>query len=185
MNKLEKQLYDHIEFIYGQDQAAPIYQQILGQIEDFRIKHPDLKVANATARVSEHDAILITYGDMVQSEGQAPLQTTGAFFQQTIADIISTIHFLPFFPYSSDDGFSVIDYYQVNPDYGDWEDIASLGEHFRLMFDAVVNHISAKSEWFTAFLAGNPEYEDYFFVVDSDFDTSKVFRPSPAIIDRI
>jgi sucrose phosphorylase len=174
---LKTQLYDHIEFIYGQDQAAKINHQIQALLDRFRLAHPGLSAANPKDRISELDAILITYGDMVQAPDQAPLQTTGAFFRETIGDIISTVHFLPFFPYSSDDGFSVIDYYQVNPDYGDWEDISSLGEHFRLMFDAVVNHISAKSEWFTAFLAGNPKYTDYFYVVDSHFDISKVFRP--------
>jgi sucrose phosphorylase len=177
MKNLGKQLYEHIEFIYGQDQVATIYQSIQGLLDRFQLAHPGLSAVDPKDRLSELDAILITYGDMVQAQGQAPLQTTGAFFKETISDIISTIHFLPFFPYSSDDGFSVIDYYQVNPDYGDWEDIAGLREHFRLMFDAVVNHISAKSEWFRAFLAGKPKYKDYFYVVDGDFDTSKVFRP--------
>ena len=84
---------------------------------------------------------------------------------------------LPFFPYSSDDGFSVIDYTRVNPDFGDWSDIERLGQTFRLMFDAVINHISRQSEWFQAFLAGDPAFANAFIVVEPGTDLSEVVRP--------
>ena len=84
-----------------------------------------------------------------------------------IDDVISCVHLLPFCPYSSDDGFSVIDYLAVDPDSGDWNDIAELGESFDLMFDLVLNHCSQHSEMFQGYLAGDPEYADYF--IDQDF----------------
>ena len=65
--------------------------------------------------LTEAHAILITYGDQVREEGVSPLLTLSEFCHQQLKGVISGIHILPFYPYSSDDGFSVIDYYQVNP----------------------------------------------------------------------
>jgi sucrose phosphorylase len=87
------------------------------------------------------------------------------------------VHILPFFPYSSDDGFSVIDYSAVDPNLGSWSHVERLGRTFRLMFDAVINHISAQSDWFQGFLAGNAEFADHFIVVDEGTDLSQVVRP--------
>jgi sucrose phosphorylase len=87
------------------------------------------------------------------------------------------VHILPFFPYSSDDGFSVIDYAWVDPELGRWSHIEELGADFRLMFDAVINHVSRESDWFRAFLAGDPEYADWFITVEPGVDLSEVVRP--------
>jgi sucrose phosphorylase len=87
------------------------------------------------------------------------------------------VHILPFFPYSSDDGFSIIDYTAVNPEWGTWADIRQLGEHVRLMFDAVINHISCQSEWFQGFLRDDPQYAGFFIIVDGGADLSMVVRP--------
>ena len=177
MKELEQNLYDHITFIYGAEQAEKIFRRINQRLENFRAEYPDLAASNPSERVSENDTILITYGDMVRQDGEAPLQTLASFLQKHLADVVSTIHILPFYPYSSDDGFSVIDYKQVNPDFGDWEDVAKLGENFRLMFDAVVNHVSAESVWFQGFLGGEPDFENYFTVIENGVDLSRVFRP--------
>ena len=91
--------------------------------------------------------------------------------------MVDDIHLLPFYPYSSDDGFSVIDYKQVNPALGTWDDVARVGQNFHLMFDGVINHISAQSAWFKAFLQDDPKYRDYFIVVEGEPDLSQVVRP--------
>lgn len=54
------------------------------------------------------------------------------------------------FPWTSIDGFSVVDYRQVDPHLGQWSDIAALAGDFNLMFDFVINHISQQSRWFGA-----------------------------------
>ena len=177
MKELEQKLYDHISFIYGEEPAEEIFQRINIKLKKFRTDNPELAASSPAERVSERDSILITYGDMVQQDGQLPLQTLAAFLQKYLADVVSTVHILPFYPFSSDDGFSVIDYKQVNPDFGDWEEVAQLGKNFRLMFDAVVNHISAESVWFQGFLKGDPDFEDYFTVIEEGTDLSRVFRP--------
>ncbi|MEM7116056.1 MAG: sugar phosphorylase [Chloroflexota bacterium] len=165
-------LFNHLSFLYGAETAQatlPKLQQLLA--------HYRQQLVVAQTAVSERDAILITYGDMVQVDSETPLSTLAAFLSATVKNGISTVHILPFYPYTSDDGFSVVDYKAVNPDLGDWEDVGKIGDHFRLMFDAVVNHISASSDWFQRFLADEPGYRDYFTVVDSSKDLTAVFRP--------
>ncbi len=173
----EQQLSKHLEFIYGEEQAAQLTKRILKILKRFKAEHPDLMASNSKDCVSEQDTILITYGDMVQEEGQLALQTLAAFLKKHLADVVSTVHILPFYPYSSDDGFAVIDYKQVNPVLGSWDDIFQLRNDFRLMFDAVINHISSQSAWFQGFLRGEPDLQEYFTVVEKDTDISHVFRP--------
>ncbi|MCA9908023.1 MAG: sugar phosphorylase, partial [Anaerolineae bacterium] len=114
---------------------------------------------------------------MVHHAGEPPLATLRQLLKQTIQSEINSVHILPFYPYSSDDGFSVIDFYAVNPELGDWADVQALGQDFHLMFDAVFNHISVKSAWFQAYLRQEPPYDEYFINVDPKTDLSQVRRP--------
>ncbi len=127
--------------------------------------------------LTQRDAILITYGDQVSEPGLAPLRTLSKVCEQYLDGLISGVHILPFFPSSSDDGFSVIDYKRVDPALGGWEDIHRLGQRFQLMFDAVINHASAHSAWFQAFLRDEPPYRNYFITVADAPDLSQVVRP--------
>lgn len=125
----------------------------------------------------EKDVVLITYADQFTNKEQKTLSVFDGFYRQHLVNIFNIVHLLPFYPYSSDDGFSVINYQQVNPVAGDWKDIRKLGLSARLMFDYVCNHISASSEWFLQYLAGNPEYENYFISMNENSDLSAVTRP--------
>ncbi|MEM9704114.1 MAG: alpha-amylase family glycosyl hydrolase, partial [Planctomycetota bacterium] len=119
---------------------------------------------------NESDAVLITYGDMVRPDGDGhalPAQTRWLLDHQ-LNGPLSGVHLLPHFPYSSDDGFSVIDYRAVDPAVGDWDDVAALGERFELAFDYVLNHCSASHDWFKAFLKDEEPYRDWFIVEDPD-----------------
>lgn len=126
---------------------------------------------------NETDVVLITYADQFSAPGEKRLATFQRFFETWLKPRFSHIHLLPFFPWSSDDGFSVVDYHRVDPQCGDWRDIARLNQHARLMFDFVCNHISAQSEWFADYLAQKPGYEDFFIDVDPRTDLSAVTRP--------
>ncbi|MCA9257736.1 MAG: sugar phosphorylase, partial [Planctomycetales bacterium] len=127
---------------------------------------------------NESDVALITYGDMVREEGCSPLAALKRLLLDCRADeFLSAVHILPFFPYSSDDGFSVIDYRQVDPELGDWDDVAQLGDCFRLGFDLVLNHISQQSEWFSGYLRGEEPYVRYFVECDPELDLRDVVRP--------
>ena len=126
---------------------------------------------------SQEHIFLITYGDTLKKAGEAPLQTLYDFAESRFKDVFSTIHILPFFPYSSDDGFSVIDFFEVNPELGDWKDIQRLGRKFRLMFDLVLNHVSSKSVWFQNYLDEKSRYKNLAIEVDPSTDLSLVTRP--------
>ncbi|MEM7333259.1 MAG: sugar phosphorylase, partial [Chloroflexota bacterium] len=161
-----------VTFVYGEEPAQTIVEKIEALIDEFR---PE--IVPPSQFFTEQDVILITYGDMVSAEGERPLATLHTFLNHHAKEIVNTVHILPFYPYSSDDGFSVIDYTQVNPDFGNWDDIKRLRQDFKLMFDAVINHISQKSEWFQAFLEDEAPYREYFTVVDPHEDLTAVFRP--------
>lgn len=125
----------------------------------------------------EKDVVLITYADQFHCGNAKTLKTLGSFYQRRLQEIFSHIHLLPFYPWSSDDGFSVIDYHLVDPVCGDWGDISRLNQSTKLMFDFVCNHISAKSDWFQGYLQGKPEFQNFFISVDPQQDLSGVTRP--------
>lgn len=153
--------------LYGESSGAATLEKLPAR----SIPNP---MNRAQAKVQ---SILITYGDQLREPDRAPLRTLADFCDQHLGGVVDGIHLLPFYPYSSDDGFSVIDYQRVNPALGTWADVARVGRNFRLMFDGVINHISAQSEWFKAFLRDDPKYRDYFIVVAGDPDLSQVVRP--------
>lgn len=175
----QERILKHLTFLYGGQTAAEMWLRLEGRLGDFRRRHPRLAQENRplAERLSQRDAILITYGDQVREEGKPPLQSLAEFAGQYLDGVVSGMHILPFYPYSSDDGFSVIDYRQVNPAWGDWPDVSRLGRTFRLMFDGVINHISQHSDWFAAFKRGEAPYSGYFIAVDPDTDLSQVVRP--------
>ncbi|KPK76294.1 MAG: hypothetical protein AMJ79_07205 [Phycisphaerae bacterium SM23_30] len=170
---LPEKTRDKITQLYGPAQTPPL----AGKIEDLLGRYSSLMPSGRAAFLSERDVMLITYADSLRQPDAYPLQAMTRFAREYFKDIISIIHILPFFPYSSDDGFSVIDYRRVNPAHGDWSDVAALAEHVDLCFDLVVNHCSASSKYFQGYLAGEPEYEDFFISLDPDTDTSCVLRP--------
>ncbi len=129
-------------------------------------------------RWDERDAVLIAYGDHVHAPGEHPLHTFQEFLaRHRLEEMFRIVHLLPFFPHSSDDGFSVIDYTTVDPALGGWDDIHDLGRSFDLMFDLVLNHVSQHSRWFQDYLQGREPYVRYFHEVDPAADLSAVARP--------
>jgi sucrose phosphorylase len=127
-------------------------------------------------RFTEKDIVAITYPDQLIKPGVAPLAFLGNLLNIFLHGIINTIHILPFYPHSSDRGFSVVDYQQVDARLGSWDDIERLSLSFRLMFDGVINHVSSKSQWFEEFLNGNPEYEEFFTVFDTQHEVTEDHR---------
>lgn len=177
MNKQETKLLEHLNFLYGEEEASNIFTRLTALFKRFIQDHPKLVEGHDKKTINEKDVILITYGDMIRKEGEKPLTTLGVLLKEYLVELINTIHILPFYPFSSDDGFSVIDYRQVNPEFGDWNDISQLNRDFRLMVDAVINHCSTQSAMFQGFLRGDPDKKDFFTTVDQETDLSKVFRP--------
>ncbi len=170
-----ERLKRHLALLYGESNISDIFPRLERIIQNHLAQSP----ANAAhaGPLTEEDVVLITYGDQVLRSGQLPLQTLNSFLHPHLKEIVSSVHILPFFPYSSDDGFSIIDYRLVNPVIGRWEDITEIASDFRLMVDAVVNHISVKSDWFQGYIQGDRHYQNHFISVDPDTDLSMVVRP--------
>jgi len=165
-------LLSYLSSLYGAEKALLLLDRVQKTIADH-----GTRIRPRSAELTEQDSILITYGDQLSSPGEKPLQTLSTFCKKHLAGVIGGIHILPFYPWTSDDGFSVVDYRKVDPALGDWEDLAAMQGDFRLMFDGVINHISSQSEWFQAFLRDDPHYSKYFIVVENSPNLSNVVRP--------
>lgn len=133
---------------------------------------------------TEKDIVLITYGDSIEKKGEVPLKTLNRFLHEHCLESINSVHILPFFPYSSDDGFAVIDYSSVNESLGDWQDIEAISTDYRLMSDLVINHCSSRSAWFDNFVKGEGIGSDFFFTASPEADTSMVVRPRTSSLLR-
>lgn len=164
-------LLRHLTFLYGEDHASRLLDRVQAILSDHRAR-----LSPRDSGLSQRDSLLILYGDQVQEPNEKPLQTLKKFCDQYLTDVVSGIHILPFYPWTSDDGFSVVNYRQIDSALGNWDDVSAM-QNFRLMFDAVINHISSKSEWFQKFLQDDPRYKEYFIIVAGEPDLSKVVRP--------
>lgn len=168
-----KNIKERLAFIYEDQSIEEIEKSICKRISETK----DKLLKPRKQSWDEKDLVLITYGDQFQENGRPTLETFKKMFDRYLADKFPIVHFLPFFPYTSDDGFSVVDYKKINPLLGDWEDVERLTNSARIMFDDVCNHISSKSEWFQEYLKGNPEYDNFFIEMDPAVDLSMVTRP--------
>lgn len=160
-------ILEKLELLYGAERAARCYPQLERLLQVYYAhKTPEMiaedAAFNPAQRFTEKDVLLITYGDSVFSPGKKPLRGLLDLLNVLCRGLVNTVHILPFFPYTSDRGFAITSFAEVDPKLGSWEDIEEMSLAFRLMFDGVVNHVSSKSRWFQEFLNGNPEYEDYF-----------------------
>ena len=123
------------------------------------------------------EVTMITYGDSIRKEGEKPLRTLHRFLNSHLSDTVSSVHVLPFFPWSSDDGFAVMNFSSVNESLGDWQDIQAIAYDYRLMADLVINHCSSRSLWFENFKNGKEPGKDYFFTASPDDGLDEVVRP--------
>ena len=176
---MNERVTSSLSAVYDGEAVQTILRELTPKIERFRTAHPELNRMSDVRQSGfcERDVVLITYGDQIQEPGQAPLRTLDEVLAKRIGGLINTVHILPFYPFSSDDGFSVIDFTAVNPPLGDWDDVQRMGAHFRLMFDAVINHISQASDWFQAYLRGEAPYSGFFIDMDPSTDLVQVVRP--------
>jgi sucrose phosphorylase len=177
MNRMLREVERLLALLYGKEEARILQPRLLDLMRDHV---PDRRLAELSRgglRLTQSDALLISYGDQVREPGAAPLRTLAEFLDAQASELVSGVHVLPFYPSSSDDGFSVVDYRAVDPALGEWSDVSRLNARFDLMFDAVFNHTSAQGRWFHGFLEGNPRYQDWFITVEDDPDLSQVVRP--------
>jgi len=146
--------------------------KIIKIIKDFNKKNPKRE-----KKISEKTSLIICYGDNVYLNKKKSINVFDTFFKKKLEKYFNTIHFLPFYPSSSDSGFSVKDHYKIDNKIGNWSDIKKISKSNDIMADMVINHSSARGLWFKNFLKNKTPGKDYFLTIDSKFDTSKVIRP--------
>jgi sucrose phosphorylase len=172
--RLRQRVKLHIEEIYGTGEADGLTERLL---KEAGLQGHTASPGGATNKWDERDCVVITYGDSIMKNGEAPLKTLHRFMMRELKNTVSGVHVLPFCPFSSDDGFSVIDYYAVNPELGTWDDLEGIANDFKLMADLVINHCSAESQWFQNFLQDKDPGRGYFIEPGPDDDLSQVVRP--------
>ena len=187
--EIREKLAEKLVYLYGEENAPQIAAQLEKLLGKWRGRFVSPAEHLEKLPLDQSHVVLITYGDSIRHnstdlpfegapalEGSSPLKVLKEFADRYLRELVSTIHLLPCFPYSSDDGFSVMDYRQIDPNLGDWADIERLREHFCMMYDLVLNHCSQHSEWFRDFLAGR--LPGFFCTGKPDDERLKqVFRP--------
>ena len=169
-------LRQHLARLYGEALADEWTTRLAERLTatERRFSGPPTPPAD---RLGPDTSVLITYADQIRAAGEAPLRTLKRLLDGPLAATTSAVHLLPFFPSTSDDGFSVANYEAVDPAVGTWDDVAALAHDRPLMFDAVINHTSASHPWFQGFLAGDPERAGWFVTADPSTDLSATVRP--------
>ncbi len=169
-----KTIRRRLSLLYGVEQADPLLERLYLMIGRYGVGP---QTSPSVKGISQRDAVLITYADMVQAPEVNPLVALREFCTARLKGSISTIHILPFYPWTSDDGFSVVDYRMVDERYGKWEDVSKLSDEFELMFDLVLNHCSSKSPWFKEYVSGIEPGQNYIMEAEEKTDLSAVVRP--------
>lgn len=186
-NDKQRSMHEKLIYLYGKERGGLACDKIQRKINAFRKKKPKrLRYKDShfdpKNRFTQRDSILISYADSIRQPRTKPLQTLCNFAIRYLSDVVNTIHLLPFYPSSSDRGFSVKNYKKVEPRFGSWKEIKKLGTNFDLMFDGVFNHISSKSRWFKQWLRKNPLYDNHFIAFERKDDITaeelaKITRP--------
>ncbi len=182
-----KRMYNRLRILYSESVARTTMLELERILMVYHAHKPQELIEkdkdfDPAERFTQKDVILITYGDLLRGKESSPLATLARFCDTYLKGTINTLHILPFFPSSSDRGFSIIDFVTVDPNLGSWHDIEDLENRYQLMFDGVINHISSKSRWFSEFLNNNPYYKDFFITFKSREDLTPeqqrlIFRP--------
>ena len=174
---LTQQIEHHLEFIYRGtevDKTDRLAAELIQLMRLEKIKPIKNRYIN---HWDEKDSILICYGDSVLEPDKKPLASLKLFLDTYTKDMIDGVHILPFYPFTTDDGFSVLDYSTVNPSLGDWDDIVAIANNYSLMADLVINHCSARSLWFDNFKKNRDPGRNFFFTASPEDDLSAVVRP--------
>src|SRR3989344_4134884 len=170
-----KVVEEKLKYLYGKKKG----EETTRKLEQIIIEAKRNIVCDDRALWDEKDIALITYADSFEDSSAPTLNTLNRFLSEYIQDKFSIVHILPFAPFSSDRGFSVINYLEVKKEFGNWSDIEIITKKYRLMVDLVANHVSAQSKWFKEFGIGNSKYKDYFIW----FDKENI--PAPDVLSKV
>tara|TARA_S200000501_G_scaffold202227_1_gene190261 strand:+ start:573 stop:2300 length:1728 start_codon:yes stop_codon:yes gene_type:complete len=171
--KLKTKLNNIYKYYIPKIDIDPYYIEIKKLINNFNKKNKIKKKI-----ISEKTSIVICYGDsVIDKKNRNLIKVFQNLYKVKLSKFFDTVHFLPFYPSSSDSGFAVKDHYKIDGRLGNWTDIKKFSKKNNIMADIVINHSSARGLWFKNFLKNKKPGKDYFLTIDSKFDISKVIRP--------
>ena len=176
--KKKKEIISLLSFLYGEQKGLITYKKLERLIKKYSKKI--VKDHYFKKYFDQKDVVLIIYGDNVLKKSENSLKTLWRFLDKNLKGYINFIHIIGLFLYSSDRGFSIIDYKKINPKLGSLKDLKIIENDFKLMVDFVCNHMSSKGKWFKEFEKGNKNYKDFFIAFDKkppQKKIEKVFRP--------
>ena len=173
----QKKIKSKLKYIYKNlkttKEISFYHEEIISIIKKFNKNNVQKKKT-----INEKTSVLICYGDSIFDNNQKnSIQVFQNFYHKKLSKFFNTVHFLPFYPSSSDSGFAVKDHYKIDSKIGNWSNISKFAKKNDVMADIVINHSSARGLWFKNFLREKKPGKDYFFKVNSNFNTSKVVRP--------
>ena len=170
--KIKSKLNNIYRFTHSKIDLNFYYNEIKKIIKIFNQKNYKKKKI-----ISEKTSIVICYGDNIFNYNKKnSIKVFQSFYQKKLKEYFDTVHFLPFYPSSSDSGFAVKDHYKIDSRLGNWSDIKKFSKKNNIMADIVINHSSARGLWFKNFLKNKNPGKDYFFTVKPTFNISKVIR---------
>ena len=176
--QLRDRVHQHLEAIYHDTPLQVDLEDLAGDLLELMELDPGKETPEpGRNHWDQRDAVVITYGDSVITEDEPPLRTLKRFLDESVQGCLTGVHILPFYPWSSDDGFAVLDYSSVNEALGGWGDIDRIGWDYHLMADLVINHCSSRSLWFENFIKGREPGKGYFVCASPEEDLSEVVRP--------
>jgi len=128
---------------------------------------------------------LIVYPDSLGGDLKTLSRVLKKYFQESIGGV----HILPFYPSSSDRGFSPLTHLHVDERFGNWENIGEIACDFDLIVDMMINHVSQQSSYFQDYLSRGSLsfYKDFFLDEETFFegmgrnehDLKLLYRPRP------
>ncbi|WP_018968620.1 alpha-amylase family glycosyl hydrolase [Rubritalea marina] len=176
VQQVRQKVKRHIQRVYSDHNVDDLTDEVM---DIAGLKKAALESHSIGDKWDQGDVYTITYADSIVREGEMPLETLKKVFKEHLRGVTSGVHILPFCPFTSDYGFSVVDYTKVKKEFGQWSDIKDLSSDFKVMADLVINHCSSESPWFQNFLKGENPGKDYFVMGDDYDDISNVVRPRP------
>lgn len=84
---------------------AALAEKLVSAISDTPAGHKGSSASPLPELWSQADVALITYGDSIVKDGEKPLKVLNDFCREWLGSAVTWVHVLPFFPWTSDDGF--------------------------------------------------------------------------------
>ena len=186
--------WGYIKEVLGEIYGEGVAEGLVKELQKLAASFPKKKGKSLKEKISEKDAALIIYANSIidKTGKKKPLQVLEEFIEKFgLEKFFTVVHILPFYPWDTDRGFSVVDYHKVNPEYGDWSDIKRLSKKVRLMFDFVLNHASVQNPLVQKALIerhlqkDDPRYREYEPYKDFVIAYSEENKPSEEILKKL